>query len=272
MSTQEPPPKQPAKTPAFPSITGSCVCNTVRYRLLTSPLYCYACHCRDCQKQTGSAFGLLLSIETYNLQIISPTPPVRVTQTKKSGRVSRTVQCPQCHVQLWSNNAIGASIADVRVGTLDYPGLMEPDAHGFIESKVDWVVLPEGARTIAGEFKFRELWPKSSLKRLDVCLAWAAEAAKKRVEEARARGMDGDGGADDGAGDGEKTPTAVEFGGEVEDDEAFERRFQEAERALQERLAKLSKKLEEGDSRKQGGLEELTSKLQIADDQPKKAA
>ena len=49
-------------------------------------------------------------------------------------------------------------------------------------------------------------------------------------------------------GDGEKTPTATGDAEDGEDDEAFERRFSETEKALQERLAKLSLKLESEDT------------------------
>jgi len=162
---------------------------------------------------------------------------------------------------------LGEAVADVRVGTLDFPGLMEPDVHSFVESKVGWLNLPEGAKTVPRDFVHKEVWPKSSLRRLDVCLKRAAEAAKRRVE---AKGKKE---GDDGAADGEKTPTAVEFEkeGEGEDDEAFERRYKETERALQERLEKLRLKLEEEGRKEDGDLEKLTEKLEIEDSKSKEA-
>ena len=165
---------------------------------------------------------------------------------------------------MWSTNVLGEAVADVRVGTLDFPGLMEPDVHSFVESKVGWLNLPDGAKTVPRDFVHKEVWPKSSLRRLDVCLKRAAEAAKRRVEAK---------GRDDGAADGEKTPTAVEFEkeGEGEDDEAFERRYKETERALQERLEKLRLKLEEEGRKEEGDLEKLTEKLGIEDSKSKGA-
>ncbi|KAF2818613.1 hypothetical protein CC86DRAFT_154523 [Ophiobolus disseminans] len=191
---------KPAPKP-FPSVTGGCTCNAIRYRLSKPPLFVYACHCPDCQKNTGSAFALFLNIETHCIEIQTPTTPVLVTQPKRPGLVYACYACPECKTELWSaNTPLGQVIADVRVGTLDFPGLMEPDVHSFVESKMGWLVLPQGARTVTRDFRFREVWPKSSLRRLDVCLKRAAEAA-------------------------ERTPTAGEFGGEEgEDDEAFERR------------------------------------------------
>jgi hypothetical protein len=258
-------PSKPKPRP-FPSVTGGCVCNAIRYRLLTAPLFCYACHCHDCQKATGSAFGLFLNIEACNLSVISPTKPALVTQFKRPDMVSRHAECPKCKVELWSHNVLGAAIADVRVGTLDYPGLMEPDVHSFVESKLGWLNLPEGARTVPGQFNYKQLWPKSSLHRLAICRKKVADA----VWDAAAVLDDGKDEEKEDAtgGDGEKTPTAVEFGGE--DDEAFEKRFRETERALQERLEKLNKKLQEEEMAKQRDLETLTANLEIQDTKSKK--
>ncbi|KAF2026472.1 hypothetical protein EK21DRAFT_115822 [Setomelanomma holmii] len=277
-----PPQSQSATTPAppksktFPSISGSCLCNTIRYRLLTSPLFCYACHCPDCQRITGSAFGLFLQIETYNIQILSPVRPIFITQTRHTGVISRHVECPRCKIELWGNNGIGAAVADIRVGTLDFPGLFEPDLHTFVESKIDWLVLPEGARTVPKDYDYKKVWPKSSLRRLNLCLKRVAEAQKSGKAQAVAAGGEGVGeggqGGDEKVEDGEKTPTATEFvEGEGEDDEAFEKRYRETESRLQERLEKLRVKLEEeegtgikeGGSKGHTGLEELTEKLDI---------
>ncbi|KAH7355964.1 Mss4-like protein [Pyrenochaeta sp. MPI-SDFR-AT-0127] len=241
-----------SKPKPFPAITGSCVCSTVRYRLLTSPLFCYACHCTDCQKETGSAFGLFLSIESYNVSIISPTPPAVVIREKKPGVLSRYLACPKCKTDLWSEHGFGDGVCNLRVGTLDFPSLMEPDVHSYVDSKVEWLKLPEGARTTKKNFKTTELWPKSSLRRAEICKQRVAEAAKRKeaIKAAQQSGQVGAQGdeadTEEVGGEGEKTPTAVEFGEkEVEDDEAFEKRFKETERALQERLEKLTLKLEE---------------------------
>lgn len=248
-----------SKTKPFPIITGSCVCNLVRYRLLTSPLYVYACHCADCQKSSGSAFGIYLNIEQQNIQIITQTAPVHAYREKKTaGVLVHHKECPRCKTELWSDSWVGPAICDVRVGTLDFASLMEPDLHIYVDSKMDWVRLPEGAKSVPKDYNFREYWPKNSLKRLDLCVAKAAEERKRK--EAILAAMQQNKSEvvirqreelDDAAGEGEKTPTATEPGeNDVEDDEAFEKRFRETEKALQERLEKLSLKLQEEESQK----------------------
>ena len=37
-------------------LTGGCACGAIRYSCSSAPLYMGNCHCRDCQRATGSAF------------------------------------------------------------------------------------------------------------------------------------------------------------------------------------------------------------------------
>jgi hypothetical protein len=242
-------------TKPFPAITGRCYCGAVKYRLLTSPLFCYACHCPDCQKATGSAFALHASIETYNIKIISDAKPALVTlnmNPEKPEGTSRRALCQQCGTIFWGNdNPWGYAVSDVRIGTLDFPGIMEPDMHSFVGSKLGWIELPKDAKTSKGHYDYKQMWPKSSLKRLEICLERFAAAQKAtagvKAEDQQAKQLEpvirekDDSPVD---GDGDKTPTATGDAEDGEDDEAFEERFRETERALQERLAKLSLKLE----------------------------
>lgn len=242
----------------FPAITGSCFCNSIRYRLLSSPLYCYACHCADCQKSTGSAFALLLSIETSNVRVLSEIPPVAIHRESKPGLFDRHVECPTCKTELWSHNVFGTAIADVRVGTLDLPSLMEPDLHIFVESKIDWVILPDGAKSTPRDFKPKEMWPQSSLKRLDACLQKIEESKEEELPRVLATTAEMKKGSslaiqstkieaepEQNSGEGDKTPTGVEADeGDFEDDAVFDKRVDDMETALLERLEKLCMKLE----------------------------
>lgn len=289
--TQTHPQTEKPKHKPFPTVTGGCICSAVRYRLLYSPLFCYACHCPDCQRSSGSAFGLFLNIESSQIRILSPTRPVPAVVTRRPATpahdgyaarpalISRHVECPKCKCELWSSNMLGPAISDVRVGTLDYPSLMEPDVHSFVESKLEWIRLPEGAMSTPRAFEHKKLWPESSLRRLDVAMdRWAKQAAALTAAAVAAKNAaKGSAGAGDDVkgedvGDGEKTPTAGEFGGEGDevDDEEFEKRFRETERALQERLERLSKKLAEEDGggkdrRRQSHLEDMTANLTLGD-------
>jgi hypothetical protein len=53
----------------------------------------------------------------------------------------------------------------VRVGTLDDPTALPPDAHIFTRSKLPWVVLPPGAPAFEVYYESEKLWPAASLAR-----------------------------------------------------------------------------------------------------------
>ena len=52
-------------------IEGRCTCGEVQYRLASGPLFVHCCHCRWCQRETGSAFALNAMIEMDRLELVA---------------------------------------------------------------------------------------------------------------------------------------------------------------------------------------------------------
>ena len=150
---------------------GGCACGAVRYRLTQAPLFVNCCHCRWCQRETGTAFALNAVIETTSVALVAGEPEVIVTPSL-SGRGQKIARCPHCRVAVWSNYAgSGDRFRFVRVGTLDEPHRMPPDAHIYTMAKQPWVVLPEGAPAFAEFYDRDMLWPADSLARRAAVLA-----------------------------------------------------------------------------------------------------
>jgi len=148
----------------FPA-EGGCACGTVRYSMTSRPMFVNCCHCRWCQRETGASFALNAIIEADRVQLLSGSPEV-INTPSESGSGQKIARCPECRVALWSNYAgSGDAIRFVRVGTLDDPDLLPPDAHIYTESKQPWVVLPPDAPAIEGFYDRDEVWPKNSLAR-----------------------------------------------------------------------------------------------------------
>ena len=62
----------------MPNIVGGCLCGAVRYESEAEPVLTAVCHCRDCQKQTSSAFSVLVVLPKDNLRTEGgPWPPCR---------------------------------------------------------------------------------------------------------------------------------------------------------------------------------------------------
>ena len=63
-----------------PGREGGCQCGAIRYRLLRAPVALYACHCRDCQKQSASAFGLSMWVERDAIEFTGAEPRIYRTR------------------------------------------------------------------------------------------------------------------------------------------------------------------------------------------------
>ena len=145
---------------------GGCICGHVRYHIEGTPLIVHACHCRWCQRETGTANALNALFEADQVALTAGQPEM-VQTPSASGRGQLVARCPTCHVAVWSNYAqAGPAIRFVRVGTLDEPGALAPDIHIYTSTKLPWVVLPEGARAVAEFYDARSVWPAESRQRV----------------------------------------------------------------------------------------------------------
>jgi hypothetical protein len=145
-------------------LEGGCACGEVRYRLTAAPMIVHCCHCRDCQRQTGSAFVLNALIETGRVALLAGEPKPYPMPTD-SGRPHDIHRCPECGTAVWSHYGGVAALRFVRVGTLDDPTALTPDVHIYTRSKLPWVRLPDGARSFEAYYDLKRVWPAASLER-----------------------------------------------------------------------------------------------------------
>jgi hypothetical protein len=160
---------EPPPTDAF--FDGGCTCRHVRYRMTTKPLFVHCCHCRWCQRETGTAFALNAMIEADRVQLLHGDIVVVDTPTN-SGKGQRISRCPICRIAVWSTYAgAGDAVRFVRVGTLDEPTRLPPDIHIYTASKQPWLTLPADMPAEIEYYKASERWPAESLQRRAVVLA-----------------------------------------------------------------------------------------------------
>jgi hypothetical protein len=146
-------------------LEGGCTCRRVRYRMTRRPLIVHCCHCRWCQRETGSAFALNAMVESEAVSLLSGEPE-RVLTPSNSGKGQVIVRCPACHVAVWSHYArAGDKLSFVRVGTLDNPDALPPDVHIFTASRQPWVVLPPATPAFEVYYKRSETLSGEALER-----------------------------------------------------------------------------------------------------------
>ena len=152
-------------------IDGGCTCRHVRYRMTTAPLFVHCCHCRWCQRESGSSYALNAMIEADRVELLHGGVDVVLTPSD-SGRGQKISRCPICRVAVWSNYAgAGDAVRFVRVGTLDEPDRLPPDIHIFTMSKQPWVVIASGVPAVPEYYDRDAHWPKESLARRAALMA-----------------------------------------------------------------------------------------------------
>ena len=82
--------------------TGGCQCGSVRYVLTTEPIRLVACHCKECQRQSGSAFGMSMLVTKDSLTVTGLTKQFtriadsgnEVSWTLKMRQLAKVKPCP----------------------------------------------------------------------------------------------------------------------------------------------------------------------------------
>jgi hypothetical protein len=114
---------------------GSCLCGVVKFKIEGDFDRFYLCHCKHCQKDTGSAHGANLFSETARLSWLSGESAVR-TFTLPGTRHSKSF-CETCGSAVPNISSTG-SLLVVPAGCLDSELALKPTAHIFTSSKAVW--------------------------------------------------------------------------------------------------------------------------------------
>lgn len=127
-------------------LTGACQCRAVRYRCTAAPATIYACHCTECQRQSGSAFGTSMLVPRDAFSFTQGTPRTW-TRTSDSGRKVDCLFCPDCGTRLVHLPQHSPTMAIIRPGALDDTSWIRLVGHIWLRSKQPWFAVPADAIT-----------------------------------------------------------------------------------------------------------------------------
>jgi len=122
--------------------TGGCQCGQVHYTIEPTHPVIYACHCRKCQKQSSSAFGLSMPVPASTIEIRGTLAVYE--RPADSGSTTRCHFCPDCGSRVYHRDATAGEFISLKAGTLDDPSGLALVAHLWVCRKQPWVVLEPG--------------------------------------------------------------------------------------------------------------------------------
>lgn len=133
-------------------ITGGCQCGALRYEISAVPVQIYVCHCRECQKQSASAFGISLLFPHAAFRLTSGAAKSWSRPTD-GGRSLKCWFCPDCGARLWHeyDDVAAPEMITVKGGSLDEPPDLGAAIHIWTARKLAGVLIPETCRQFPGE-------------------------------------------------------------------------------------------------------------------------
>ncbi|PDT50901.1 GFA family protein [Sinorhizobium americanum] len=124
-------------------VTATCLCGAVRISCGKPVGPGGYCHCEDCRKSTGSAFGVNIPFEVGEFRVISGEVG-SFTKTADSGNELTRHFCSKCGSPLYGTSPQHPGRVYVKAGIIDQPSLVRPASQSWCQSKVEWSAIDPG--------------------------------------------------------------------------------------------------------------------------------
>ena len=122
------------------SFTGGCLCGAVRYEATGEPTNSLLCHCRMCQRASGSPVTAMLFMAADHVAVTKG-------QTRTLGFSPRTYRhiCDTCGAPIFFSRESRPDIRGIYVGSLDDPNRFRPRLHVCMSSAMEWLDIRDDA-------------------------------------------------------------------------------------------------------------------------------
>ncbi len=118
-------------------VTGGCLCGAVRYEAEGEPAFSAICHCRDCQRASGSIGSPVLAMPAAGFSVTGPVK--RYTCQGMTGGDTHRNFCPECGSTLFGGTPeTGEGVTNLYVGSLDDPSGFAPSVTIFTRDRHAW--------------------------------------------------------------------------------------------------------------------------------------
>ncbi|KWV93185.1 GFA family protein [Erythrobacter sp. YT30] len=128
----------------------------MRYTIAADRLAAYTCHCRECQKQSASAFGISVPVFKNVLTLEGET--ASWGRPTDSGSYTHCHFCVTCGTRLYHAGENRPAMVTIKGGSLDNPDDVEPVAHIWVSRRRPWLTLPDNIPQWQTQPQTQEEW------------------------------------------------------------------------------------------------------------------
>lgn len=118
-------------------IEGGCLCGAVRYETDAAPVTTAICHCRNCQKQSGSALSVIVGFPSGALHVTGGSLTA-YEDRGESGKIVLRYFCNLCGSPLITHAEFSPDVEFIKAGTLDDPSWLKPEAAFWTDHQHPW--------------------------------------------------------------------------------------------------------------------------------------
>jgi hypothetical protein len=123
--------------------TGGCACGRIRYDCSEQPIVQLICHCRDCQRASGSAFAAVLVVPSDRIKF-SGSGLKYHTVKADSGRTMQRGFCSECGSPVSIRRPETPLVEFLQAASLDDPSKFRPSCEVWISRADAWHPLDAG--------------------------------------------------------------------------------------------------------------------------------
>ncbi len=125
--------------PSFEPLTGGCMCGRVRF-VIDAPLVgALFCHCKGCQRRSGSAFSVTAAMIPGSFRVTDGAELLLSWQPADGWEKS---YCRECGSHLYTTNPEQPREVSIRMGALDGDPGIRPSVHQFTAYAASWLPIP----------------------------------------------------------------------------------------------------------------------------------
>ena len=117
-------------------LSGGCACGAIRYESDADPIVALNCHCRDCQRAGGSAYGAIMVVPQAAVKLRGELHYYK-TIGDKGNAVERGF-CSVCGSQVTTKLERMPDVLGLHAASLDDPSLYTPTIDAFTASAQPW--------------------------------------------------------------------------------------------------------------------------------------
>lgn len=120
-------------------LKGGCLCGSIRYEVQGDAIMTAICHCKDCQRQTGTSFSIVIGVAPGSVKIDGETKIY--TTVGETGRDVYRHFCGTCGSPILSDATSSFNAYFIKAGTLDDTSFLTPGLEMFCEEMQGWCDL-----------------------------------------------------------------------------------------------------------------------------------